>query len=201
MPKVLSHTDVAGFRDRLCAAAEMLFAAQGPDSVTMRQLAGVLGVSPMTPYRYFRDKDEILAAVRAAAFTRFAVTLEAARAVDGAPLERSQRVGDAYLAFALEQPQAYRLMFDLSQPTEDQYPELAAAAARARLTMTDHVRDLIGAGLLQGDPDLIGHAFWASLHGTIVLQLAGKLSPGVDPAMLRQASFVALARGFGLDER
>jgi AcrR family transcriptional regulator len=198
MPKVLTIADVSGFRERLCAAAETLFAAHGPDSVTMRQLASVLGVSPMTPYRYFRDKDEILAAVRAAAFTRFAETLEAARNGGGAPLIVSQRVADAYVAFALEQPQAYRLMFDLSQPTEDQYPALAAAASRARLTMTAHVRDLIEAGVLEGDPDMIGNVFWAALHGTIVLQLAGKLSSDIDPGKLRDTAFLALARGFGV---
>lgn len=198
MPRVLSHADVSDFRDRLCRAAETLFAAHGPDSVTMRQLAAVLGVSPMTPYRYFKDKDEILAAVRAGAFTRFAEALEAARDGGGAPLEISQRVGEAYVAFALKQQDAYRLMFDLAQPTEDQYPELAEAAARARRTLTAHVEGLIQAGLVHGDAAMIGHVFWAALHGTIVLQLAGKLSPGIDSAALRTECFLVLARGFGI---
>ena len=44
----------------------------------MRQLAAELGVSPMTPYRYFEDKDDILAAVRANGFNRFAEALERA---------------------------------------------------------------------------------------------------------------------------
>ena len=44
----------------------------------MRQLAAELGVSPMTPYRYFEDKDAILAAVRTRAFDRFAEALELA---------------------------------------------------------------------------------------------------------------------------
>ncbi len=196
MPRMLSPADVSDFRGRLCAAAESLFAAHGPDSVTMRQLAGVLGVSPMTPYRYFKDKDEILAAVRAAAFARFADTLESAYHAGGEPLEASTRVAEAYVAFALNQREAYRLMFDLFQPTEDQYPELAAAAARARRIMTAHVDDMIAAGLVQGDPVMIGHAFWAALHGTIVLQLAGKLSPDIDPEALRLAARVALVRGF-----
>jgi AcrR family transcriptional regulator len=198
MPKVLTHADVIGFRDRLCHAAETLFAAHGPESVTMRQLAAVLGVSPMTPYRYFKDKDEILAAVRASAFTRFAVALETARERGESPLEAAQNVADAYVGFALREKDAYRLMFDLSQPTEEQYPELADAAARARRTMTAHVEDMIRAGLLAGEADVIGHVFWAALHGTIVLQLAGKLSPGIDPDGLRAAALAALARGFGV---
>src|SRR5258708_35022878 len=83
MPRVLSDTDVADFRDRLCEAAERLFAERGPDAVTMRQLAAELGVSPMTPYRYFEDTDDILAAVRANRFDRFAEALERARESTG----------------------------------------------------------------------------------------------------------------------
>ncbi|MGZ6016095.1 MAG: TetR/AcrR family transcriptional regulator, partial [Phenylobacterium sp.] len=95
MPRVLSDTDVADFRERLCEAAERLFAERGPDAVTMRQLAAELGVSPMTPYRYFEDKDDILAAVRANGFTRFAIALETAR--DGASGARAigTAVGEA----------------------------------------------------------------------------------------------------------
>ncbi len=78
MPKNLSEQDIAEFRERLCDVAEHLFATRGPEAVTIRQLASVLGVSPMTPYRYFADKDAILAAVRARAFDRHAAALEQA---------------------------------------------------------------------------------------------------------------------------
>ena len=59
----------------------------------MRQLADALGCSPMTPYRYFRNKDEILAAVRTAAFDRFAAALEEARGRGGGDL-RAAGAGD-----------------------------------------------------------------------------------------------------------
>ena len=89
MPRILSETDVADFRARLCAAAEDQFAEHGIEAVTMRQLAAALGVSPMTPYRYFRDKDEIIDAVRTSAYDRFADALEAAFEAHGNPAEKS----------------------------------------------------------------------------------------------------------------
>ncbi len=176
MPRVLSDSDVTGFRDRACAVAARLFAAKGVEGVTMRELASALGVSAMTPYRYFRDKDDILAAVRAHAFERFAEKLETAYAGPGTVVERAHAKGDAYVRFALEEPATYRLMFDLSQPNEEQYPDLVRAMTRARATMTSHVRDLVAEGIISGDPELIGHVFWAMLHGAVTLQLAGKLS-------------------------
>src|SRR5437763_17005945 len=116
MPRVLSEADVADFRERLCEAAERLFAEQGPDAVTMRQLAAELGVSPMTPYRYFEDKNDILAAVRANGFTRFAQALETARDSTSGARAIGSAVGKAYVEFALSNPHAYKLMFDFNQP-------------------------------------------------------------------------------------
>jgi len=75
MPKNLSAAEVDAFRIRLCEVAQHRFASEGRDGVSMRQLADALGCSPMTPYRYFRNKDEILAAVRTAAFERFAARI------------------------------------------------------------------------------------------------------------------------------
>ena len=127
MPRVLSDTDVADFRDRLCEVAERLFAERGPGAVTMRQLASELGVSPMTPYRYFEDKDDILAAVRSNGFNRFAEALETARASATGARARGSAVGEAYVTFALEHPHSYKLMFDFNQPHVEKYPELVAA--------------------------------------------------------------------------
>jgi AcrR family transcriptional regulator len=178
MPRVLTETDVADFRERLCAAAERLFAEQGPDAVTMRQLAAELGVSPMTPYRYFQDKNDILAAVRTQGFNRFAEALERARDGAKSPRAKGAAVGEAYINFAFDHPHTYRLMFDLNQPDEADYPELVKAAQRALATMTGYVTDQVDASLLEGDPKQIGRMFWASTHGAIVLEMAGKLPKG-----------------------
>ena len=178
MPRVLSEADVADFRERLCEAAERLFAERGPDAVTMRQLAAELGVSPMTPYRYFEDKEDILAAVRANGFNQFAEALEKARASTTGARARGKAVGEAYVAFAVENPHAYKLMFDFNQPHVEQYPELVAAGQRAQKTMTGYIHDAIAEGIMAGDPEQIGLMFWAAIHGSVILELSGMLPPG-----------------------
>ena len=194
MPRVLTESDVADFRDRLCEAAERLFAGKGPEAVTMRQLAAELGVSPMTPYRYFKDKDDILAAVRTMGFDRFAEALETAYATEGDARARGAAVGEAYVTFAFEHPQTYKLMFDMYQPDEDAYPELKRAAQRARATMSDYVKALVESGHLAGDPERIGEMFWASTHGCIVLEMTGKLPPGGARKLIGEVNS-AISRG------
>jgi AcrR family transcriptional regulator len=194
MPRVLSEADVADFRERLCEAAERLFAERGPDAVTMRQLAAELGVSPMTPYRYFKDKDDILAAIRSNGFDRFAQALETARDHATGARARGAAVGQAYVDFAFGHPHTYKLMFDLNQPHEADYPELVRAARRARETMTAWVQDQIAEGVMSGDPEQIGLMFWSSVHGVVVLELAGKLPAGT-ANQLHHAIAQTLAKG------
>ncbi|HEY8947519.1 MAG TPA: TetR/AcrR family transcriptional regulator [Rhizomicrobium sp.] len=196
MPRTLSTAEVADFREKLCDVAARMFAEHGKDGFTMRELASQLGVSPMTPYRYFHDKDEILAAVRARIFLQFAVTLEQAYAVPGDAGDRARSAAEAYVRFALGNPSSYKLMFDMSQPEDGKYPELAQAAERARKTMTRHIPGLIEAGMAQGDPELIGHVYWVTLHGAVTLQLAGKLDPQCDLQKILGAAFDALGMGF-----
>lgn len=198
MPRVLSPADVNEFRERLCQAAERLFTEQGPEAVTMRQLAAELGVSPMTPYRYFQGKDDILAGVRTTGFNQFALALETARDSVKNAWAKGVAVGEAYLAFAFGRPQTYKLLFDLEQPHEADYPDLAAAGARARVAMSGYVSDLIDSGDLDGDPEHLGLMFWAAIHGPVMLELAGKAPPGA-ARVLNDALFAALLKGLRPD--
>lgn len=197
MPRSLTTAEVADFRERLCDAAAQIFVEKGEQGFTLRELASKLGVSAMTPYRYFHDKDEILAAVRARAFLQFAQTLEAAYATGTDPQSRAEATGRAYVNFALQNPGTYKLMFAMDQPEQGTYPELEKAADRARLTLTRHIGPLVDAGLLSGDPKLIAYTYWVTLHGAVTLQLANKLDEkNYEIGNILDAAFIALNNGF-----
>jgi AcrR family transcriptional regulator len=214
VPKTLSPADIEAFRNRLCDVAEGLFAAHGPDGVTMRELAEAMGVSSMTPYRYFEDKDAILAAVRTRAFNRFAEAMETASKPPPPMLAASKKKGEgqapagsapgtpgnAYLDFALGNRAAYRMMFDVDQPTAEKYPELVAAMDRARLTMGAGLHVLAADGRFKGDIDLAAHMFWSAMHGPVMLELAGLLSPPLDARTLVRPMLRMLAEKLGLGE-
>jgi AcrR family transcriptional regulator len=190
LPKTLNPEDITAFRDRLCDVAERLFAERGPDAVTVRELAAELGVSPMTPYRYFTDKDAMLAAVRARAFDRFAAAMEEADATFH-PLDDDTI--NPYVDFALAHPAGYRMMFDVNQPTFIRYPDLLRAMDRARATMSHGARQV--ADLKPEDINLVAHTFWAAMHGPIMLELAGLLTGGMTARRLIEVALPALRRG------
>lgn len=175
MPRTLSEEEIADFREALCAAASRLFAQRGTDGVTMRALAEVMGISPMKPYHYFRDKEEILAAAMTRAFSRFVAALEEADRNEGTARERATAKRHAYIRFALAEPDCYRIMFELPHPDTTKYPLLQDVMEKTRATMRRSLDALISDGVLQGDRELLGNVFWGSMHGPVSLYLAGKL--------------------------
>jgi AcrR family transcriptional regulator len=175
LPRTLSPEEIAEFREQACAAASRLFAQRGTDGVTMRALAEIMGISPMKPYHYFRDKEEILVAAVIRAFTHFVAAIEAAENSQATPMEQADAKRRAYVNFALAEPDAYRIMFEMPYPDLVKYPNLAETVERARLTMRRSMDALVGQGIVDGDPSTLGYVFWCCLHGPVSLYLAGKL--------------------------
>lgn len=145
----------------------------------MRAVAEELSLSAMALYRYVADKEELLTLVRTRAFHRFAD--EQARAYDGTgdPLGRIDDLGRAYVSFALSEPDAYRIMFELSQPSGD-HPELKREAERSFSYLRKAVEAAARANIIPGDALSNAHLAWAAMHGIVSLHLAGKLTMGRD---------------------
>ena len=173
----LTEEAIEEFRARAVAAATRLFAERGYDGVSMRSLANELACSPMTPYRYFDNKDALFARVRTEAFRRFADG-QARAAAEPAPRLRLRRLADAYLRFAVSEPEAYRIMFQLDQLPAEHYPDLEAEQYRAFSYLLGAVEELVAAGAMQGDALTQAHLLWAQVHGLASLHLAGKLTMG-----------------------
>jgi len=186
MPRAaLSDNQVERFRDALCEVATRRFAEHGYDGVTMRALATDLGCSPMTPYRYFKNKAEIFAAVRGAAFARFADAQEAAAASSDDDRERLRALCRAYVRFALDEPAAYRIMFELEQSSAP--PQVGDEALRGWKVMLGVVDQAVKVGVLHGDAEVTAHLLWSGVHGLVALHLAGMLVLGRDLEALTDA--------------
>ncbi len=195
MRKPLTDEQVEAFRGRLVRAAEKLFAAHGVGGVTMRQIANALGYSQTAAYRYFANKEEILAAVRQAALNRFCSKLEAAfdPRKDGRANARS--VGRAYLQFAVDERDSYRLIFDTKSPEGESFIHFPRTLDRLHTTMTDYVKALIDEGHLVGDPEELGRAFLVAAHGIVMMHLSGVLATTEERDELHRATMRLIYRG------
>ena len=167
-----SESEIEAFREQAAAAALEMVEEDGVASLTLRRLATRLGCSYAKPYSYYRDKEHLVDAVRGQAFLRFAAAItefpeqDYARAPFGAP----------YLTFAFENPETFRIMFEMRQDYVSE--STRAAQQRAWEACSAPIRRLVDEGHLEGDPDLIAHVTWSALQGLASLALANQLYMG-----------------------
>jgi len=194
MPKILTAVDVTQFRQRLTDLALKAFAEGGIEGISLRGLATQAGCSRTTPYRYFKNKADILAAVRQREFERMADALEQAAQREQDPSKQLKALATAYLRFALERPDAYRVMYEVNQKDEQRYPQLMQQIKRTREPMVATVSEAVAAGAIDGDPVNIVTMLWAGLHGLISLHLSNKLTMGRDIEELAEVMTRSLGR-------
>ena len=148
----------------LVDVARRILEAGGPTALSLRAVAREAGVSPTAPYRHFKDKTDLLAAVAHGGWEEVCrIAAEARRAVRD-PRDALTEIGVAYVTFARENPALYQLMYDTTCE---------------RTSMPEHMRQegsgyaqvrsaLIAAGC---DPDDVGElelqtiACWCAVHG------------------------------------
>ncbi|NND00383.1 MAG: TetR/AcrR family transcriptional regulator [Gammaproteobacteria bacterium] len=194
MPKILTPSEVLQFRQRLVDLALQAFAEHGLQGISLRALAAEAGCSRTTPYRYFKNKADILAAVRQSGFQRMADATESAAESERDPDNKLLVLARAYLRFAVEWPDAYRVMFEVNQVNEQRYPQLVEQIKRTQQPMISAVNEAIRAGSIEGDPVNIVHVLWAGLHGLIALHLSNKLHLGRDIDELAEVMIHSLSR-------
>ena len=175
-------------KQALLEAAVALIAETGPRGFTLREAARRAGVSHNAPYRHFRDRDDLLAAVATDGFDRLTQAMARGGRQAG-PLNRLRRSGLAYVGFALRWPQHFAAMFDAPWKEPD-YPECAAAAQRCFQTLLVLVRDSQAARQMPaGDPERMAYHAWSLVHGIAKLANAGQFPWRSKAEVLRFCAF------------
>jgi AcrR family transcriptional regulator len=161
-------------RHVLLDVALSILAREGEDGVGLRDLARIVGVSPAAPYRHFDSRAALLEALAVTGFARLSAALK--EGTERADENRTEAMGKAYVNFALDNANLFRLMFS-PQLKKDGRPGLKIAADLA----FDAVRSALGAA----NSDIKIIATWAKVHGLAVLLLDGQITRrGADDAEL-----------------
>ncbi len=196
----------AAARDRICGAALTLFDRGGIDAISMREIAGVIGASPMMPYKYFPTKDHLLQELRTRAFLQFEAALRDAVSPAGNGCENLERMLIAYLEFGLRERRAYRLMFDYwVYDSPSRMFEDFGDAIRRQSGAWNVVLEVVEAYFAEtnegGDPMTAAHLIWASLHGLVSLEASRKLVMGRDFKELMAPMVAAIMNGVAATDR
>lgn len=136
------------------------------EQLSLRALARNVGVSPTAPYRHFADKNALLAELSVLTFQEVEARTRAAFNPERPLQDNLLAAGLAYIAYAQENPEKYRLTFNAIIHQREQYPRLTEANHNAFKVL----EELLNAGIQQGlllncSLEILAHTCWATLHG------------------------------------
>jgi AcrR family transcriptional regulator len=142
----------------------------GDAGVSMRNIAGKLGVTPTALYRHYRDKEAVMAAVVAEGFALLVEYLT--RSSTPGVLDFMQR----FLDFALDEPGLYDIMFLRARRDVRRYPEdFAAHRSPSFDALRTAVEQEMRNGKLRRDNALeTTLTIWSHAHGLISMYTLGR---------------------------
>lgn len=153
---------------RILAAAQHLL-GRGVEACTMRAVAGAAEITPATIYRHFGSKDALVLKVLGIALERFERhLLDAIISLPVGSFLRIAALGQAYLEFARDHEQEFRVLF---MPADGKRRRLADLAGRAGYPILRRcISEAMDAGQLrQEDPDMVALYVWTRVHGIAAL--------------------------------
>ena len=143
---------------RILEAASRLRARGGEKALTMRAVANAAGTTTPTVYERYRDRDDILRALRLQTRAELFDTLRDSHSLAEAC--------ESYLEFALQHPHAYEVLFDkFAEPPSLHEPWPSFNLLRELLTRRlggtprQHTRLML--------------SLWSLMHGTAMLLIRG----------------------------
>jgi AcrR family transcriptional regulator len=152
-------------REEILIAARRLLEEEGSEeAVGVRATAREAGVTAPAIYAHFAGHEEMVEAVVAGAFEDFAA--EVLSAMDGLadPVSRLRAACRAYVAYGIEHPATYRVIFTRHRPSE--MPAVAADAADVFQVLIDLLEECSATGgRAGGDAFADAVVLWLGLHG------------------------------------
>ncbi|CDQ45748.1 MULTISPECIES: TetR/AcrR family transcriptional regulator [Mycolicibacterium] len=163
----------------LDAATELLLETGHAKAVSIRAVAARVGVTPPSIYLHFADKDALLDAVCARYYEKLDEEMQRVAADQTSTIEVLRAQGLAYVRFARQTPELYRIAtMGEGNPDSDVDVTLASSAF---VHMRASVEALMAEGIYpQGDSTAAALELWAAVHGVAALLIAKPYLPWGD---------------------
>jgi AcrR family transcriptional regulator len=187
----------------IAATKDLLAESADSDAVSIRAVADAVGVTPPSIYLHFADKDALIEAVCADVFAELDAAMVAAAEPYEKPLDKLCAYGLAYVQFAIEHPEHYRLATMERHAADDgqmsQLDQILADSAFLHLVTV--VTECMEAGIFaKGDPIPAAFDCWAAAHGVASLVVAKPFLPVGDKMEFANRVLRAAALGRAVND-
>lgn len=163
-------------RAAVLEAAEQMLEDQGIENLSLRDVAGRIGVSHAAPYRHFPKKIDLLMALAEQGFNALGNAMEEAFEAR-TPRLRLELSGILYVRLAVAHPVRTQLMFSKTIQCDEAPASLREAGDRAFSGLVRIIGDGQQSGAFQPDkdPGSLALGAWSVVHGLAALISGGQL--------------------------
>lgn len=163
-------------RAGLIEATRQLVEEKGPDGFSVSDACRLAGVSTAAPYKHFKDKSEMIAAMVMEGMVRHRQNmLNALENIPSGTPERVKALGREYVDFALKEPGIFQLKFGGFTDRVDD-PTLQEAGEGTFTLLLHEVAKCLGEEEITPEVRRRGFMLWSFVHGLSFLLADPNLS-------------------------
>lgn len=180
----MSTENTPTLRRKILDCSRRLMITEGYADLSMRKIANEVGCSATSIYLYFDNKDALLHALIEEGFDLLMKSCYEVLGKDTGTLEKLLNMLNAYIQFALDQPEYYSVMFSLRPAQMSRYPAQKFRKARKGIELTaELLKQAEKEGFIQAGQDtyLLAWYMWSNMHGGIMLMLSQRLDVKIEP--------------------
>jgi AcrR family transcriptional regulator len=172
--KTYHHGDL---KNALIQAGVEILAEDGVSGLSLRKVALKAGVSHSAPYAHFADKQALIAAISTEGFRQlYGRVSGVTEKYKSQPAKQLIEVAWAYVQFAMDDPDRFKVMFSAVLEKEKEYPEFVTESQRNFQLVKMIVEANQASGQLRSGPtELVALSAWGIVHGFVMLLLEGQI--------------------------
>ncbi|MCK5155503.1 MAG: TetR/AcrR family transcriptional regulator [Spirochaetales bacterium] len=165
-------------KNKLISSGLEILSEEGIGSLSLRNVAKRAGVSHAAPYRHFKNRESLIAAIAEEGYKKLSdsITTSASLFPQNPELQLKE-AGWGYIQFAVENPEHLKVMFG-SFSKECVLDKGTSFDALIDLIITGQKADMIR----EGDPLTLALTTWSTVHGLALIiinnQMPGNQIPG-----------------------
>ena len=161
----------------LLKTAIRILKKKSPEELSLRELAREAGVSQAAPYRHFKRKEDLIAALATEGFELKAKYMKQAIRDSGGDLRETYfACALSYFIMGKRHPQHFRLMFGSDIIPDQNHPDYLKAANTSFALLKDTIAKCQAVGIVgPGDPYHKALNCWILVHGFTSLYVERRL--------------------------
>lgn len=185
-------------REDILEVSRLLLVKDGFGKMSMRKIAREADVSATSIYLYFKNKDELLLALMEASIANLSAILEKQLVESDDSITKLDKMANAFLDFALENPQEYEIIYMVRPEEMPKFPKEKFQQVRkiyellAEIITEGNKNDLLNVD----NPLMSAYTLWAQLHGVASVIISKRLDTRIPTAEFVQQAVDYIIQGF-----